>query len=144
MQVPPLEEPRPAPRTHAEDSSAPHAQLDVSTIRPQSFPLCQRLTAALVDEGRGEASAAKSVRAGLSAEDGWVGGPLDVMRDFNALLEERVRTVLQQYGLLDAESGTELVSDLRLVCISTPHIYNVFMFAYQSLVSCFVSVAEFA
>lgn len=81
----------------------------------QSFPLAQRLSAALLDEGKGQANAAKNVRSGITPEETWIGGSAETMNDFNEVLEERIREELHELDLLDPEASDELVTDIRMV-----------------------------
>lgn len=81
----------------------------------QSFPLAHRLSAALLDEGRGQANAEKNVRSGIALEDTWIGGTAEAMDEFNDVLEERIREELLDLGLLDPEASDELLTNIRLV-----------------------------
>lgn len=102
--------------TNREDT-VPHKETLLARI--QSYPLAQRLTAALLDEGRGQANAAKIIRSGLTVEDTWIGGSPEEVQEYNEAFEERVRVELSQLGLLDPECDDEVLANIQKVRFTT-------------------------
>lgn len=115
--VPPVPEVPPAGT--AVDRSDPPSQLPEDQVlsRIQSFPITQRLTAALLDEGKGEANAAKSIRSGLTAAETWIGGSPNFIKEYNDAYEDRLRDELRQLGLLDSSQHCQILTEIRKVSI---------------------------
>lgn len=103
----------------AVDKSDPPSQSPEDRVlsRIQSFPITQRLTAALLDEGKGDANAAKSIRSGLTAEETWIGGTPNFIKEYNDAYEERVQDELRQLGLLDPSQHCQVLTEIRKVSI---------------------------
>lgn len=99
-------------RGRSESASAPE---DHALARVRSFPLSQRLVAALLDEGKGQTSAGRPLRQNPVPEPTWLPGQPTVLRKFNRILEMRVKAELQAIGLMDPDDGDQLKEQIRLV-----------------------------
>lgn len=86
----------------------------------QNYPLARRLMAAMIDEGKGRhANATKPGRSAFVEEDAWIGGSTpQTVREFDDVLEERVKIELQQRQLIDPEATDQVLTNLRLVRVT--------------------------
>lgn len=88
---------------------------DDPMARMRSFPISHRLVAALLDEGKGAASAARALRSAPAPEPAWLPSALPALRSFNLIFEARVKAELLDAGVLLPEDDDSLAECMRLV-----------------------------
>ncbi|CAN8067967.1 unnamed protein product [Agarophyton chilense] len=100
---------------HSSSSRSTHHTLQPATLTSvAAFPLCHRLTAALLDDGKGQPVASKPLRSAVSAESTWLGPSPQMLDHYNCAMEQRIRHQLLHLGLLDNQQNDTLLSHLRL------------------------------